>query len=167
MSSVEQAREYACSYRIEPMSEHDLIEVVEIEETTGLSRWGWEAYHAELVRAESLLLVAQADVAHTCVWRVEGFIAARLGAGELHVNNIGVREWARRRGIASALLAKALAWAASAGARAAFLEVRAGNRAAQMLYRRHGFEAVGRRRNYYREPVEDALVMRAPLNPSA
>jgi ribosomal-protein-alanine N-acetyltransferase len=47
----------------------------------------------------------------------------------------------------------------------AILEVRAGNVAAQSLYRRFGFEVVGRRRQYYRDPVEDALLMNATLRP--
>ena len=42
-----------------PMSEHDLLEVVEIEETTGLSQWGWEAYRAELARPEAVMLVVR------------------------------------------------------------------------------------------------------------
>jgi ribosomal-protein-alanine N-acetyltransferase len=53
------------------------------------------------------------------------------------------------------------------GARGAALEVRAGNRAAQALYERHGFALVGRRRNYYRHPQEDALVMAADLSGEA
>jgi ribosomal-protein-alanine N-acetyltransferase len=57
----------------------------------------------------------------------------------------------------------AVASAVRQGARAAILEVRAGNFAAQSLYRRYGFEVVGRRRQYYREPPEDALLMRASL----
>jgi ribosomal-protein-alanine N-acetyltransferase len=57
----------------------------------------------------------------------------------------------------------AVATAVGWGAQAAILEVRAGNVAAQALYRRYGFEVVGRRRLYYREPPEDALLMRASL----
>ena len=46
-------------YVVEWMTEHDLLEVVEIEETSGLSLWGWEAYRAELERRESVMLVAR------------------------------------------------------------------------------------------------------------
>ncbi len=150
-------------YRIEEMSAHDLLEVVEIEETSGLSRWGWDSYHDELGRADSIMLVARLaspddDGKHVC-----GFVAARLGAGELHVNNIGVREWARRQGIGTALLELAVGRGARMGARSVFLEVRAGNASAQSLYLRQGFEIVGRRRNYYHDPAEDALVMKKPL----
>ena len=149
------------------MSEHDLSEVVEIEETTGLSRWGWESYHAELSRTESITLVVRSPTPDATGRRVLAFLAARLTADELHVNNIGVRESARRRGIGTELLGRALDWAGGAGAHTALLEVRAGNHAAQELYGRHGFQIVGRRRNYYHDPTEDALIMSVPLRSQA
>ncbi len=153
---------------ITPMSEHDLLEVVEIEETTGLSLWGWEAYRAELDRSEAVKLVARRPgPAAEAGGGLCGFIAARLSADELHVNNIGVRESARRRGVGSSLLRGALLAGARRGARRAVLEVRAGNLAAQALYGRFGFAVAGRRRNYYREPAEDALVMTLALEPPA
>ncbi|HEY0077956.1 MAG TPA: ribosomal protein S18-alanine N-acetyltransferase [Pyrinomonadaceae bacterium] len=154
-------------YVIEWMTEHDLIEVVEIEETSGLSLWGWEAYRAELDRRESVMLVARrAGAAYGFEKRrVEGFIAARLVGEELHINNIGVRAGSRQRGLGSSLLSTALRWGAREGALAAALEVRSANRAAQSLYRRHGFEVVGRRKSYYRQPTDDALVMSVRLRP--
>jgi ribosomal-protein-alanine N-acetyltransferase len=151
---------------ISQMMEHDLLEVVEIEEATGLSRWGWEAYHGELVRKrETIMLVArplsQARSAHS--HGIVGFIAARLAAGELHINNMAVREEWRARGLGSELLGAALREGKQRGAREAFLEVRASNEAAQALYSKFGFERSGRRPKYYADPVEDALVMTASL----
>ncbi|MGB8508879.1 MAG: ribosomal protein S18-alanine N-acetyltransferase [Pyrinomonadaceae bacterium] len=142
---------------IETMSEHDLLDVVEIEEASGLSLWGWDAYREELVRAESIMLVARGQGFDAP--EVAGFIASRVGAGELHVNNVGVREEYRRRGIGAALLKEAVHLGQLSGAQGAVLEVRAGNHAAQALYRRLGFGVAGRRRQYYRNPTEDALVM--------
>jgi ribosomal-protein-alanine N-acetyltransferase len=161
MSSAELVRlEPLAGFHIAPMSEHDLLEVVEIEETCGLSRWGWDAYRAELSRPEAVALVARAGREELAGERsVAGFVAARLNADELHVNNIGVRREARRRGLGGALLGLALDLGARRGARRAVLEVRAGNLPAQQLYAAYGFEAAGRRRNYYRDPAEDALVM--------
>jgi [ribosomal protein S18]-alanine N-acetyltransferase len=151
-------------YRIDLTTQHDLVEVVEIEETCGLSLWGWEAYHFELTKSDSIMLVARRT---TPDWRtgksLYGFVAARVAADELHINNIGVREEARTRGIGSALLRAAIATGRRLGARRALLEVRAGNVAAQALYSRCGFEIAGRRRNYYRDPPEDALVMSVDL----
>lgn len=144
-------------------SVHDLVEVVEIEESCGLSRWGWESYSGELLRAESIMLVARRTRADGAGKSVAGFVAARVNADELHVNNIGVRHEERRRGLGTALLKAAIAAGLRLGARTAVLEVRASNETAQALYQRHGFRVTGRRRNYYHDPAEDALVMGATL----
>jgi [ribosomal protein S18]-alanine N-acetyltransferase len=147
------------------MSEHDLLEVVEIEETTGLSQWGWDAYRTELSKPEAVMLVARRRTANASDGkRLSGYIAARINADELHINNIGVRAEARRRGLGIALLNLALDIGASCGAHLAVLEVRAGNTAAQTLYERAGFRLVGERRNYYKSPVENALIMTKPLS---
>ena len=165
MSSVGRAKgEGTVAYEIASADIHDLLEIVEIEETSGLSRWGWESYSAELGRPESVMLVARKPRPDAEGERLHGFIAVRLNADELHVNNIGVRDEVRRLGVGSALLRAALAAGRTLGAKSALLEVRAGNWAAQALYGAHGFEIVGRRRNYYREPAEDALVMRASFD---
>ena len=66
-----------------PMTEHDLLEVVEIEESCRLSLWGWEAYRTELARAEAVMLVARRRGAGDADGRrLGGFIAARVAAGE-------------------------------------------------------------------------------------
>lgn len=141
------------------MTEHDLLEVVEIEESTGLSQWGWDAYRAELEKPEAIMLVARRDAQDAAGRNVIGYIASRLSAGELHINNIGVRPESRRRGVGNSLMRAALDEASRGGARLAVLEVRAGNRAAIALYERQGFAVVGERRNYYRSPTEDAKIM--------
>jgi [ribosomal protein S18]-alanine N-acetyltransferase len=149
------------------MSEHDLLEVVEIEELSGLSRWGWAAYYAELQGANrDLMLVAQpkrsAAIEHS---RIAGYIVARETAGELHINNVAVREQYRRKGIGSALLEQIVHEATRLGVKIAFLEVRSGNTAAQALYGKCGFKAIATRANYYSEPREDAVVMTLELKP--
>jgi ribosomal-protein-alanine N-acetyltransferase len=163
MSRVGRASGQGADYEIAPMSAHDLLEVVEIEETSGLSRWGWDSYHAELSRPEAIMLVARRLTPDADGKKLHGFFAARLGADELHINNIGVRERERKKGIGGELLRRGLALGARRGARAALLEVRAGNAVAQLLYASQGFEVVGRRRNYYHDPAEDALVMTKEL----
>jgi ribosomal-protein-alanine N-acetyltransferase len=153
---------------IVPMSEHDLLEVVEIEESTGLSQWGWEAYRAELEKPEAVMLVARRLAPEEGTGRrLSGYIAARINADELHVNNIGVWPEARRRGVGVALLGTALEAAARCGAREAVLEVRTSNLAARAMYERLGFEVVGERKNYYKEPVENAKIMTRRLAPTA
>jgi ribosomal-protein-alanine N-acetyltransferase len=150
------------------MDEHDLLEAVEIEESTGLSQWGWDAYRAELGKPEAIMLVARRRMHDELGGReVCGFIATRLNADELHVNNLGVRQDSRRRGIGGALLGAALDAGTRRGARLAVLEVRSGNLEAQALYRRFGFAVVGERRHYYKEPVENAIIMTRQLVPTA
>jgi ribosomal-protein-alanine N-acetyltransferase len=150
-------------YSIERMTEHDLLEVCQIEEATDLSEWGWDAYHQELrASPETIMLVARIDPAARGLG-IAGFMVARVIAGELHINNVAVRAEFRRCGLGSELLQMTLAQAKQRGAIVSHLEVRAGNQAAQGLYQRSGFEVVGRRRKYYRNPREDALLMSLPL----
>jgi ribosomal-protein-alanine N-acetyltransferase len=147
---------------ITAMTEHDLLEVVEIEESSGLSRWGWAAYYAELQGGNKDLMfvarVAEAERrrAHP---RVAGYIVGRMGADELHINNVAVRDHYRRRGIGRALLSLILEKGKRSGVPAAFLELRAGNAAALALYEECGFRVTAQRSRYYSDPVEDALVM--------
>lgn len=155
---------------ISSMTEHDLLEVVEIEESSGLSRWGWAAYYAELQGSNRhLMLVAR--VAHEEHKRgrphVAGYIVARMGASELHINNVAVREPYRRLGIGRALLERILREGRRSEVPCAFLELRAGNAAALELYENCGFRITARRSKYYSEPVEDALVMIAQLEREA
>ena len=150
---------------ISRMSEHDLLEVVEIEEQSGLSRWGWAAYYAELQGANrDLMLIARLSRLSAIEASViAGYIVARETAGELHINNVAVRAEFRRRGIGAALLNQVLEEARRRNAKAAFLEVRSANDAAQALYEKSGFKAIARRTNYYSEPLEDAVVMSLEL----
>jgi ribosomal-protein-alanine N-acetyltransferase len=143
------------------MSEHDLLEVVEIEEQSGLSRWGWAAYYAELQGPNrDLMLIAKPTRSSVLEYApIAGYIVARETAGELHINNVAVRAEYRRRGIGATLLNRILDEARRRKANAAFLEVRSANYAAQALYEKCGFKAIARRANYYSEPQEDAVVM--------
>ena len=150
---------------VERMTEHDLLEVVEIEEMSNLSPWGWDAYHAELQsKSTSLMLVARiSQPPEASDNHITGFIVARHLAEEIHVNNVAVKPAFRRRGIGERLLREVLRWGREQEATQAVLEVRAGNTVAQRLYEACGFEVIGRRRGYYRSPLEDALLMAVSL----
>ena len=78
---------------------------------------------------------------------------------EAHIATLATHPEARRQGVAKQLLVKALETAYAEGARTALLEVRAGNEAAQSMYRKFGFEEVGRRERYYKDNHEDAVLM--------
>jgi ribosomal-protein-alanine N-acetyltransferase len=171
MSITEQVLEkLGNGFSIGRMTEHDLLEVVEIEEQSGLSRWGWAAYYAELQGANrELMLVARAPeskvarVSH----RLAGYIVARIGANEIHINNVAVRQRYRRQGMGLNLLDRILAEGRRRTVDAAFLELRAGNKAALALYEKCGFRISSQRKKYYSDPVEDALVMTIQLGRKA
>jgi len=90
---------------------------------------------------------------------IRAYCAYQVVVDEAHVHNLAVVPEARRHGLARRLLALTLEIAARKGARAAHLEVRAGNAAARALYRAMGFHEVGKRHAYYLAPVEDAVLL--------
>lgn len=93
---------------------------------------------------------------------VVGFLAVRVVAEEMEVLNLAVEPESRRQGVGGALLRAALVFGESAGATRISLEVRESNEAARRFYEGQGFRVVGRRRCYYRQPEEDALLMARP-----
>lgn len=91
--------------------------------------------------------------------RVAGILVGRVAADEFEILNLAVGEGCRRRGVASQLVNAALEGSRAAGARQAYLEVRASNEGGIAFYSRMGFRVCGRRPNYYRNPVEDAVLL--------
>ncbi|HEX8186167.1 MAG TPA: ribosomal protein S18-alanine N-acetyltransferase, partial [Blastocatellia bacterium] len=141
-------------YSVEQMAERDLIEVVELEEITGLNRWGYDAYRRELFKnPNSVMLVARNLYPGP---RVIGFFAGWIVEDELHVNNIASHPDHRKVGIGQSLMESAIDEGRMRGVSFVLLEVRASNETAQALYRKLGFNFIGRRRDYYRAPTEDA-----------
>jgi [ribosomal protein S18]-alanine N-acetyltransferase len=91
--------------------------------------------------------------------RVCGLVAFRMMADEAEILNLAVDSRVRRRGMGSRLIEDAMAMLKAAGITKIFLEVRESNEAARSFYARMGFTEAGRRRDYYREPAEDAFVL--------
>lgn len=91
---------------------------------------------------------------------VVGYCVTLRAADEAEIANIATSPTTRGRGIGAQLLDDAIAAETTGDVVAMFLEVRESNVAARALYESRGFVAVGRRRGYYRQPLEDALVMR-------
>lgn len=106
-----------------------------------------------LARARERITVAEEDGV------LLGYIVFSSVLDEGSVDNIAVLPAYRRRGVAEALLADALAKARESGLAHIYLEVRASNAPARALYEKHGFREVGRRSNYYEKPREDAILM--------
>ena len=148
-------------FGVEAMRERDLYEVVDIEEASGLNRWGYDAYRRELyTNPNSVMLVARTLATDGFVI---GFFAGWVIEDELHVNNVASSPAHRRMGIGEALMSAGIDEARLRCCQFVLLEVRASNEAAQALYRKLGFKSVGRRRDYYRLPTEDALIMKLAL----
>jgi ribosomal-protein-alanine N-acetyltransferase len=91
--------------------------------------------------------------------QVVGMLVLWLIVDEAHIATLAIQPDYRRQGLAKQLLVEALRTAYQEGARQALLEVRAGNEAAQAMYRTFGFEEVGRRAKYYKDNGEDAILM--------
>ncbi len=90
---------------------------------------------------------------------VIAYVLGRLIAPEGEIYRIAVDEHHRRRGIGYRLLSFALKTERGRGLECTFLEVRSKNAAAIALYKAYGFESIGIRKNYYKDPVDDAIVM--------
>jgi ribosomal-protein-alanine N-acetyltransferase len=94
-----------------------------------------------------------------------GFAIAWYVLDEGELANLAVAPQTRRRGIGQALLDAVTSDALGRGTAELYLEVRESNSAARRLYEAAGFEQVGRRKRYYRQPEEDALILRRTLTP--
>ncbi|ONG52734.1 ribosomal-protein-alanine N-acetyltransferase [Pseudoroseomonas deserti] len=112
--------------------------------------------------ADALRLMLEMPGAFGLLAAEAGFILARVAADEAEILTLAVHPAARRQGLALALLETTAMAAAARGAAALFLEVSAGNAAAQALYAAAGFAEVGRRKRYYPDG-SDALVLRLDL----
>jgi len=103
----------------------------------------------------ALLAVEEADIG-----QVRGFVIARCALDDWEIENVVVAREAQQLGVGTKLIRELLRRAHAAGVTSVLLEVRESNLAARQLYERLGFSSEGRRRNYYHEPGEDALLLR-------
>ena len=159
----------------------DLARVHEIERASFSDPWTRESFASLLGNPHVHFAVAEAggeiDVSAVSGVRgvspltpraaapaVVGYIVTWLVVDEAEVANVAVAPEARGRQLGALLLDDALRVARERGATTVYLEVRESNVPARALYASRGFSQVGRRRNYYRRPVEDALVMRLELD---
>lgn len=114
--------------------------------------WSADDYRLALQRNLSMRVAEEEGI-------VCGLVAFRTMADEAEILNLAVDSTRRRRGIGSRLMKDALAACKAVGVNKIFLEVRDSNQVAQKFYLRMGFTEVGRRREYYSRPLEDALVL--------
>jgi ribosomal-protein-alanine N-acetyltransferase len=128
-----------------------------LEESPGAATWSRESL-LQLASVESAAWVADRHGS------VAGFLIGRIAADEFEILNMAVSRAHRRSGIGSKLLESALEFSRLAGSARAYLEVRASNGSSTALYARHGFTECGRRAQYYRDPVEDAVLFSRRLD---
>jgi len=141
---------------IRPATPADIPRLIELERHAATAAHWAEAEYQRLFLPEAAVRVAlvleEAEVL--------AFIVARGAAPEWEIENVAVAGPARRRGLGTRLLGELLNAVRARGAEAVFLEVRESNQAARALYEKWAFIESGRRKAYYRDPVEDALQYR-------
>jgi ribosomal-protein-alanine N-acetyltransferase len=152
-------------FAVVPMEERDIPQVTAIDRLSFASPWSAESYRYELVTnraAHFWVLLAPVSAAER---QVVGYAGFWLIVDEAHIGTLAVHPHWRRRGLGDKLLRTLLDQARELGAVMATLEVRTGNLAAQHLYLRHGFTEVGRRKKYYQDNGEDALLLTVRFQP--
>ena len=123
--------------------------------------WSREALESELRNPCARYVVCEVE------GRVAGYIGARLAADFCDITNVAVDPAFRRRHLATAMLAELLRQAAQWGVTVLTLEVRESNAPARAFYEGSGFRVLGRRKHYYEQPDEDALLMGRALEERA
>jgi ribosomal-protein-alanine N-acetyltransferase len=150
-------------FEVRPAKVSDLDAVYSLERSIPTApHWPRAAYASILSEnifiPRRCLMVAVAD----------GLVGFAIGiahpVGDAELESVAVAEAARRKGVGGALCRAVADWCRVAGASELLLEVRSASNGAIALYRRLGFEPVGTRAGYYRNPPDDALVMRMGLD---
>ena len=133
----------------------DVPAILALEQATpGAAHWSQVHYQSRVQSPvqDVCFLVAESE------GRIRAFLCARAVADEWEIENVVVEEKFRRRGIGAQLMRSLLARWEESGGSSVLLEARESNVAARALYRKYGLQEVGRRRAYYREPIEDAVL---------
>ncbi len=141
-------------YTIRDMRRADIDSVAEIEELVFSDPWPKSAFR-EFLSTDNRINLVLLHAAETVI----GYVFAQVCADELQIQNIAVSPAYRRRGFGRRLLLHAEELGMARGALCAVLDVRSENGAALGLYQGLGYRMIGRRKNYYKRPADDALVL--------
>ena len=139
---------------LEKMNETHVAQIAELEKICFSDPWSEKSVASELNNKLSCWLVALED------GQVAGYIGSQTVCGETDMMNVAVHPDHRRKGIAEALILGLIEELKIMESHCLTLEVRASNTPAISLYEKLGFSEIGRRKNYYRNPKEDALILR-------
>lgn len=148
--------------RVRQAVPHDLSRMMEIaQHSVQASQWPRDAYEKLFTALEldRIVLVVEESLSPASAAEVLGFIVARKIDSEWEIENIAVTGPARRRGLGSRMMGEFLKVVREQGGKTVFLEVRESNIAANNLYQKWGFLETGRRKSYYLNPAEDALIL--------
>lgn len=166
-------------YTLRAMRNADIPQVVAIDRMSFTLPWSEKTYAFEIENSRvshlAVLEWAAPERPWQRLWRalrrapaqrpLVGYVASWIIAGEVHISTIAVHPAHRGRGLGALLLASMLLRAYHFGGQYSVLEVRESNLTARALYEKYGYRVVGRRKNYYRDNQEDALLMEvAPLD---
>ena len=146
--------------KLRPAVLDDLHAVVALEKLCYADPWPETAFQALPGNPQVFFHVAEGERGV-----ITGYVVAWYVLDEGELANLAVAPSARRRGLGKLLLEAMLADARRRSTGELYLEVRESNVAARQLYAANRFVEVGRRRGYYRSPVEDALILRRTLKP--
>ena len=140
--------------KIETMNASHVAQIAELEKLCFSDPWSANSIASELDNKLAFWLVATEEN------RVAGYIGSQTVMDETDMMNVAVHPDFRRKGIAEALVNDLVENLKKMGSHCLTLEVRASNASAIALYEKLGFYEIGRRKNYYRNPREDALILR-------
>lgn len=136
------------------MNESHVGQIAELEKLCFSDPWSERSVCSELTNPLSLWVVAQKNGV------VVGYVGSQTVLGEADMMNLAVHPDYRRAGVGRQLVQELVSRLKERGSYILMLEVRASNKPAIALYDQLGFVQVGRRPNYYRNPKEDALILR-------
>ena len=147
------------NYKLVPMDRSHLAGVAELERLCFSAPWNEAMLEEELYNDTASFIVAEGEDG-----QVLGYAGLHVILDEGYIDNVAVRPTCRRQGIADRLLD---VFCRFGQANLAFLtlEVRPSNTAAVALYEKHGFQQAGRRKDYYENPREDALLLTREFRP--
>lgn len=140
-------------YQIRNMEENDLFQVAALEQCIFSEPWSLKSIKDTFFREDTIYIVAVKDdiiIGYCCLWKV---------AEEGQIYNVAVAEEFRNKKVGTALLKELLNRGKKAAVLEFTLEVRKSNQYAIQLYQNFGFESAGIRKNFYRFPTEDAVIM--------
>lgn len=141
-------------YKLVPMTPELIPQIAEIERQNFSHPWTEQMLTEQLDNMLASFICALGENGV-----VLGYAGVTVITGEGYINNVAVRQEYRKQGVASALLEVFLRFGEAQHMELLTLEVRVSNEAAKRLYMKHGFAQVGRRKNYYDNPKEDAILM--------